>query len=776
VRRPHPTSIGSLLLVLGLLASLAGAAGCDGSDGGPPGGPDATDLDATAPDAAHDALDDATGDASGSEDTADGERSDATDDAGGDAGPAGPAYLARLETAADFARVAKDGEVKYLARVPGATPPAALVEDCYFQDMHVTDWHLTFLRRFPGLEGLTLDGYVQMTQVPGSRVLWGGSLRAWPAVEHPTSGATGVFTFSIYTDPGTPGSLTVDDVVEVAGILRGCAPFAAELLVFTPDNIPQKQFLQAAGAELTQRGVAWLMPEQLVSGLAFVPYSHGEGYGTLRVVPRGAELGEGSYGPRDVVVVESAPNDIAVVSGLVTVDPQNLHSHVNLRLSEKGIPNASVPGVYENAFVRALDGGLVHLVVREERVVLEPARLEDARAHWEAHAPAAGEVRSDLTVRALASFAELDHADAVAYGAKAANLGELYAALPAPHRVEGFGVPFVWYADFVAANGFGGRIAALVAEPRMESDRLWRADALDDLRDDIKDAPLPAGLETALHARLRAVFGADVETTRIRFRSSTNAEDLVAFSGAGLYDSRSGCLGDDLDADSLGPSRCLSAEERAHIEAQRAAWQTELREHPERLWLLDLIDEADDDLTREKPVADAVRKVWASLWNDRAWEERAYYGVDHEQVFMALAVEETYVMERVNAVAVTNLDAGAGAPLYRVVSLPGEWSVVRPEDPTLVPEVLTFRRSGDPPVATEATIVVPTSALPAGETVWSPAEQATLAELLFAAQDHFAAHVYPDTDPLRLDLEVKLTRDGVVQLKQARPYLAADVP
>ncbi|MFL7807254.1 MAG: hypothetical protein AB8I80_01415, partial [Anaerolineae bacterium] len=42
----------------------------------------------------------------------------------------------------------------------------------------------------------------------------------------------------------------------------------------------------------------------------------------------------------------------------------------------------------------------------------------------------------------------------------------------------------------------------------------------------------------------------------IRFRSSTNVEDSAQFTGAGLYDSFSGCLADDLDGDELGPSIC----------------------------------------------------------------------------------------------------------------------------------------------------------------------------------------------------------------------------
>jgi hypothetical protein len=42
----------------------------------------------------------------------------------------------------------------------------------------------------------------------------------------------------------------------------------------------------------------------------------------------------------------------------------------------------------------------------------------------------------------------------------------------------------------------------------------------------------------------------------IRFRSSTNVEDTAQFTGAGLYDSFSGCLADDLDGDTAGPSLC----------------------------------------------------------------------------------------------------------------------------------------------------------------------------------------------------------------------------
>lgn len=68
-------------------------------------------------------------------------------------------------------------------------------------------------------------------------------------------------------------------------------------------------------------------------------------------------------------------------------------------------------------------------------------------------------------------------------------------------------------------------------------------------------------------------------------------------------------------------------------------------------------------------------------------------------------------------------------------------------------------------------MLVPSTLVPAGATVWSEAQLGTIARLLFQVQDHFAAEVYPDIAPLRLDLEIKRTEDGRVVLKQVRPYL-----
>ena len=514
-----------------------------------------------------------------------------------------------------------------------------------------------------------------------------------------------------------------------------------------------------------------MWPEDLLGDVEYVAYTRGEGYGYLRIVPRGEELEE--YGPRDVVIVESAPNDISIVAGLITQNPQNELGHVNLRLGEKGTPNAAVPDIYETSWVADLADQLVHVVVDDERFVLERAELAAAEAFWEAHRPVARTPAANLETSALAPLTELRAADADAYGAKCANLGELTQVLDPPQRPDGFGIPFVHYRDFMAASGLGAEVEALLGGDLMGDARVRRA-VLKRLRDRIKAAPPDPALLESIAGSIEAVFGQAGSTQYMRFRSSTNVEDLDAFTGAGLYDSRSGCLADDLDGDAVGPSACLLPEQAEALEQQLVEYRAELAGHPERTYLSGLIADAEEDLSQEKPLSAVLGKVWASLWNERAFDERAYYGIDHRLAFMGICVHPAYALERVNAVAVSNLRVDDGDPLYRLNSQVGELSVVRPEIPTAISEVLTFRREGEALAPSAIELQTGSSLVAEGQQVWPEAELHLLAELLFRVHDHFAREVYSRVAPLALDFEVKLERDGAVVIKQVRPYVSTE--
>ena len=687
-----------------------------------------------------------------------------------DAGDAGaPTYLEELDSADDYALVqGEKSEVKYLLRVDGREPPAPLSSPCVFQNTERFPYHLHFLLSFPELSALDLDSYVAMVMGRATRVWWGGGLSLWSGVPHPLSGKTGVITYTVYVDAGADQMLSADELAQIYGRLSGCMSYAKELLALLPETPEQSAHLRALESELRGRGIAVVYPEDLIGGLGAEGYSLGEGYGYLRVTPRGAEARD--FGPRDVVVAEAAPRDASLLAGLLTVYRQSVHSHTNLRLREKGIVNASVPTIYDNALAASLAGKLVHVVVEETQVSVEPARLEDAQAFWDARRPKLPPLSSDLGVTAVAPLASLGAEDSRAYGAKAANLAELRSILPAEHTVDGFAIPFSAYQSFMRDSGLATQLEALLGDPRLATDAAFRSSGLKQLRDAIRAATLPQSVLDEVHARAAAVFGSGTETTRLRYRSSTNAEDLDVLSGAGLYKSRSGCIADDLDADTAGPSLCLSSAEEAHLRAELDRRLAEQQANPDRYWLAPIIQDLREDLTLEKPTPRAILGVWASLWTERAFEEREYWGIDQRSVYMGIAVNPSFVMEQLEAVAVTELVVDDGLPLYRLVSQLGDVGVVRPSDPTATPETLVFRRgAGDAVDGTEQ--VVPSSLAPGGARLWSDAQLGELAPLLFTAHDHFATNVYLHLAPFSLDVEIEITEDDRIVLKQARPYL-----
>ena len=103
----------------------------------------------------------------------------------------------------------------------------------------------------------------------------------------------------------------------------------------------------------------------------------------------------------------------------------------------------------------------------------------------------------------------------------------------------------------------------------------------------------------------------------MRIRSSTNVEDSEEFSGAGLYDSYSGCLADEFDVDEIGPSLC------------------------------------DPNEPNERGVFRAIRRVFASFYNQNAFLERIRYSVNESEVGMALLAHHSFPdeIELANGVA-----------------------------------------------------------------------------------------------------------------------------
>lgn len=195
-------------------------------------------------------------------------------------------------------------------------------------------------------------------------------------------------------------------------------------------------------------------------------------------------------------------------------------------------------------------------------------------------------------------------------------------------------------------------------------------------------------------------YGFDVNS-KIRFRSSTNVEDSNDFIGAGLYDSYSGCLADDLDGDDDGPCIC------------------------------------DPCNTNERGVFRAIRKVFASFYNNNAFLERLRYGVNPTQVGMALLVHHSFPDEFELANGVATLEKNSSSPdkIVKLVTQKGAVSVANPEGGSIPEEVEVYvNGTGDK----TATLIRQSNLVILGETVmeWL-ADYNDLTELLLDASVEF---------------------------------------
>jgi phosphoenolpyruvate synthase/pyruvate phosphate dikinase len=120
----------------------------------------------------------------------------------------------------------------------------------------------------------------------------------------------------------------------------------------------------------------------------------------------------------------------------------------------------------------------------------------------------------------------------------------------------------------------------LLRDPKFKTDAAWRKGELDKLRKAITDAPIDPRVLDTIYKRVRLKLGG----RGVFVRSSTNAEDLPGFNGAGLYDTVANVVG-------------------------------------------------------KKALGEALKVVWASLWNLRAVDERDAFGIDQRQVFAAVLVQ-----------------------------------------------------------------------------------------------------------------------------------------
>ncbi|MFO0561980.1 MAG: PEP/pyruvate-binding domain-containing protein [Polyangiales bacterium] len=349
--------------------------------------------------------------------------------------------------------------------------------------------------------------------------------------------------------------------------------------------------------------------DDLFANTRYQALNTGEAFGYLRfhtTAPTAATVRR-----TDVVVLSEVPLDLPVCSGVITAQLQTPLSHIAILSANRGTPNMALRDAMTNAQLRALEGRLVRLTVNGQDWSITAASQRDAESAWASRRPASAFTPElDERFSELRALRDLRRTDTRIAGAKAAQLGEvarINGGAPQGFRVPpGFVVPFSAYLAHLRNNRIDAALNGYLRNPAFNDNPQAREQALSNVRQRIRTAPVDPALLRSVRARIAAIVA---RGARVRLRSSTNAEDLEGFNGAGLYSSTA-------------------------IPANFS----------------------------DEQLATGLREVWSSVWNYQAFEERSYYRIAQERVAMAVLVQESVDGAASTGVAITGNPFDANRP------------------------------------------------------------------------------------------------------------------
>ncbi len=483
-----------------------------------------------------------------------------------------------------------------------------------------------------------------------------------------------------------------------------------------------------------EHGIEVDTPARWLSG--DISYAGGWALGQLKYFPPDeidAAYGDGRLLPQDILVTDAVPAEIPVLAGIITLSPSTPNSHVAIMAGSYGIPFVYLAHPEDRSRVLGLVGSEVLLQAVAtaggsvvEVVTVDPGLDEAMRADLLA-LKAVPPLNFPVKERYGAITAAVDNltpSDIKYFGGKAAHYGLLRRAIPS-NSLPAIAFSFdLWdeFMDQMLPNGstLMGEVRNRLSRYHYPPDVLALKADLTAIRQTItKTASFNAAQKEAI---LEALSGFDSDRN-IRFRSSSNVEDGETFTGAGLYDSFSGCVLDDLDGDSVGPSHCDPTE------------------------------------TEERGVFRAMQKVYASFYNDNAVVERLRRGVEEDKVGMALLVHHSFPDDIEMANGVATYSRAGWVNTVQMVTQAGAVSVTNP-DSSAQPEVVDV-----PPFSVRQS----SSLVQLGATVMSwPSEYSALLALLDSVAAGYQ-QFYPNKSNFLLDFEYKKAQPGALEVKQVRP-------
>ena len=527
--------------------------------------------------------------------------------------------------------------------------------------------------------------------------------------------------------------------------ITAAMPFLTTPLAYHPVGNTHELNYSGFSEQFAKKNIHSITTEQLFAQLDSAILNKGEAYGRLKII----NPSDPNPNETEIAIYSFIPNDLGHVGGIITEMPQTPLSHINLKARQNNTPNAYMKNVRTDALISPLINQWVHYTVSDAGIQLELASEAEALQWLADKVPDTVTIpESDLTVTEPQALADLHHRDWIRVGVKAANVAELDKILAEGVAPKGYALPFAMYDEFMRLPRCVEDLTKLCNDATSLSlyqyiQQLDLQNKLDNkvqlltvLRDIIEQAEAPQTLIDRVET-VRLFWQPEGEpfTQKLRVRSSTNNEDLEGFNGAGLYDS--------------------------------------VTHKP-----------------KEGKLINSVKQVWASLWTERAFDERRLHRIDHFKTYMGVLIHPNYGDEQVNGVAITKNIYNLDWEGFYVNAQYGEISITNPEPIeddngliTPIPDEFIIARLAasindyawetqfirHSNVETVYDVPVPT------KNVLTGLEMDQLRDNLRIIHRHFKM-LYQGDDNFAIDIEFKITETsdgsrGKLAIKQARPWV-----
>lgn len=340
--------------------------------------------------------------------------------------------------------------------------------------------------------------------------------------------------------------------------------------------------------------IPFITTDSLYKNQNFQSLNAEENYGYLRKINI-VDLKNSCIKETDIVLTNNIPIDLPIISGLITTKFQTPLNHVNVLNHNRNIPSMALKNGWENRMFDTLIDKLIYFKVDINSFEIRPATLIEAEPFWNNRKNSKTiELKKDINFSKLVDISKCNINYAIKIGSKASNLAEVYRANVNIPECS-FAIPFYFYEQHFKASNNIEELKNLMKDSIFLNNENFRKEKLEQIRNNIINFPISSKLLNLVNNKLKNYN--DFEN--FRFRSSSNAEDLDFFSGAGLYNSYS-----------------AKKNELAKIEL-------------------------------------VIKKVWASLWNYSAFEERKHYNIAQLSSTMGILVHRSFPNENANGVVVT---------------------------------------------------------------------------------------------------------------------------